>query len=134
MHLFSPQYHFSLMSKQQGSLTISWAKVCLNLPDVSKLPVFIDPDSYMPLLQCFHDTDKTMKALANPCMTDESNPNLTTVQKFKLRLHFKVSHLGFNHLKCIVNKFGLFGTKGCIVFTDSKCSDPLCPSYITGGM
>lgn len=134
VRLFSPQYHFSLMPKQQGSLTLSWAKVCLTLPKIGMLPVFIDPDSYMSLLQCFHDTDKTLQALANPCMTDESNPNLTTIQKLRLRLHFKVGHVGFDHLWHIIRKFGLFGTQGRVAFDDTKCPDPLCSSCITGGM
>lgn len=92
VQFFSPQYHLSLMPEEQGSFIVSWTKLCLDIPDLGQLLVHIDPDSHMPLLQCFHDTETLLLNLANPCVTDESNLKLTTVQKLRLCLHFKVGH------------------------------------------
>ena len=71
VRLFSPQAHFWLMPKKKGSLSVSWASSCLNLPNIGQLPLDIDKTSYMPLLTCFHDATKVINHLANPCVTDE---------------------------------------------------------------
>ena len=54
---------------------MSWAQTCLKLSNGSQLPLTIDKTTFMPLMTCFHDTDKAMESLVNPCVTDELNPS-----------------------------------------------------------
>ena len=95
VRLFSPQAHFWLMPKKEGLFCMSWAKTFLDLPGAGKLPLSIDQTSFMPLLTCFHDADKVVKKMANPCVTDDINPQLTKQAKTLLRMHFKLGCLGF---------------------------------------
>ena len=112
---------------------MSWAKTFLDLPGVGKLPLSIDQTSFMPLLTCFHDANKVVKQMANPCVTDDINPQLTKQAKTPLRMHHKLGHLGFQHLRWLLRHIPLFGGKGWIGnFKD--CDAPLCSSCIQGGM
>ena len=73
VRLFSPQAHFWLMPKKEGTFCMSWAKTFLYLPGMGKLPLAIDQTSFMPLLTCFHDANKVVKQMANSCVTDDTN-------------------------------------------------------------
>ena len=78
------------MTKQKGSFLLNWSSACLQAPGLGNLPVMIDKTSFMPILICFHDVDKSMKHLANPCVTDEINPMLSAKSKLLLKLHYKL--------------------------------------------
>ena len=93
VRLFSPQAHFWLMPKKKGVLNMSWAKTCLDLPDVGKLPLVIDRTTFMPILSCFHDVEKVLQTIANPCVTDEVNPHLSPRSKLLLKLHYKLGQV-----------------------------------------
>ena len=133
VRLFSPQAHFSVMSKKEGSMFLSWAKTYLVLPSVGKLPVYLDETTFMPLLTCFHDADDVVESLTHQCVTDEVNPMLSKGAKLMLKFHYKLGHLGFRHLIWLCKKFKLFGPLG-ILITDPSLDVPKCSSCITGGM
>ena len=133
VRLFSPQCHFQVMHQKKGSLLFSWARTYLQMPDIGNLPVHIDNASYMPILTCFHNVDKAMKHLANPCVTDEINPMLSAKSKLLLKLHYKMGHLGFKHLKFLLRAFKLFGSAG-VMAADPSTDIPKCSSCIEGGM
>ena len=133
VRLFSPQCHFQMMHQKRGSMLLSWAKTCLNMPDIGVLPVHIDQTSFMPVLTCFHNVDKAMKYLANPCVTDEINPMLSAKSKLLLKLHYKMGHLGFKHLKFLLRAFKLFGSAG-VMAADPSTDIPKCSGCIEGGM
>ena len=121
------------MPKKEGLFCMSWAKTFLDLPGAGKLPLSIDQTSFMPLLTCFHDANKVVKQMANPCVTDDINPQLSKQAKTLLRMHCKLGHLGFQHLRWLLRHIPLFGAKGWIGnFKD--CDAPFCSSFIQGGM
>ncbi len=122
-----------MMPKKEGTFTMSWAKVCLDLPSVGTIPLSMDKTTFMPLLTCFHDAEKAIYALNNNCVTDESNPQLTPRSKMLLKLHFKLGHLGFQHLKFVIRQFKLFGAQG-IQAIHPDTETPICSSCIEGGM
>ena len=86
VRLFSPQAHFWMMPNKEGSIDIK---------EVGHIPLSMDHSTFMPLMTCFHNTDKVIKQLQNPCVVDEVNPLLTPRQKLLLRLHYKLGHIGF---------------------------------------
>ena len=131
--LFSPQFHTWMQVNRAGHLHLSWAKTFLNLPNAGNIPISIDTTTFMPMLHCFHDADKVLKSLTNPCVTDEVNPNLSPQSKLLLKFHFKLGHVGFQHLKWILRNFKFFGVSG-VMASDKDTEIPLCSSCVTGGM
>ena len=71
--------------------------------------------------------------MMNPCVTDKNNPQLDTRQKAFLKFHYKLGHLGFQHLRWLIRKFNVFGSKGLMAIS-KECDDPLCSSCVTGGI
>ena len=132
VRLFSPQGFFSGLADHNCSFTVSWAKTFLQL-GVHTLPCHIDQQSLMPLLTCFHDADATARSLnLHPsCVTDSSNDNLTAVQRHLLRFHYKLGHLGFQHLKWFLSG-GILGPLG-IRCSKSDVMSPLCQACLHGG-
>ena len=112
VRLFGPQAYFNLRNDKQGEFTISWAKTFLKLPE-GTLPCHIDRTSFMPLLTCFHDAEKSAMALASPTIhiDDPTNHNLTATQKMLFKFHCKLGHIGFQHLQWLL-RTGLFGPLG----------------------
>ena len=133
VRLFSPQSHFWMSPKKEGQMTLSWAKTWLLLADGTNLPLMIDKHTFMPVMTGFHNTDKVLNSLMNPCVTDESNTLLDSRQKALLRYHYKLGHLGFQRLKWVITTFKLFGAKGHMA-TSKECVVPLCSSCVAGGM
>ena len=133
VRLFSPQCHFLMMGNKKGRLLFTWAKTLLEIPNIGTLPVHIDSVSYMPLLTCFHDVDKVVHHLANPCVTDKVNPMLSPRSKLLLKLHYKLGHIGFQHLKYLLKHFNLFGASG-VLASHNDTEIPKCSSCIQGGM
>ena len=133
VRLFSPQSHFWLTPKKEGLFCLSWARTFLDLPGAGRIPLTIDPTTFMPLMTCFHNADVVVDKLANPCVTDDLNPNLTRQQKQLLRLHFKLGHLGFQHLHWILRNMPMLGVRGWIGSLKDVAA-PLCTACIQGGM
>ncbi len=53
------------------------------------------------MLRAYKETLKTAESLAMVCLTDEANQNLSHAQKMLLKWHFKLGHIGFQHLQWI---------------------------------
>ena len=66
-------------------------------------------------------------------MTDDVNYHLSPRSKLLLKLHYKLGHVGFQHLRFLLKTFKLFGTQG-LMAADKDTETPLCSSCITGGM
>ena len=135
VRLFSPQSCFFGRKNQSGKFTISWSQVFLELyngksyPDV--LPCFIDKDSFMPLLTCFHDADKAAASILHNGIVENDSKNLTATQWLLLRFHFKLGHLGFTHLKWLLSS-GLFGPQG-IHCSNMDAPNSKCQACLQGG-
>src|SRR5210317_1868431 len=122
-----------MMPQKQGTFCMSWAKVWLNLPTVGKIPLSMDHATFMPLLICFKDVEATVNAMAQGCVTDEANPKLSPRQKLLLRLHYKLGHVGMQHLKFLLRVFKLFGAQGMMA-ANNEVVPPPCSSCVAGGM
>ena len=87
----------------------------------------------MPLLTCFHDADATacMLSLHPTCVSESTNDNLSAVQCHLLHFHFKLGHLGFQHLKWVLSG-GMLGPIG-MHCSKSDVLPPLCQACIHGG-
>ena len=137
VRLFSPQAHFWFETGRKGAMFLSWTKTTLNLPNQGILPIQLDSTTFMPLLSCFHDCDKVIKELANPitnpCVTDDNNPLLTRAQKELLKWHYKLNHVGFQHLHWLLRNFKIFGVTG-VIGSGNDVITPLCSCCLTGGM
>ena len=113
-------------------MLMSWAQRILDIPGVGHIPCQIDTTTFMPLLISFYNVDKVLNhLLANPCVTDEVNPNLTPATKLLLKFHYKLGHLGFQHLKWLIRHLGFFGAKGQLALL---APIPRCSSCLEGGM
>jgi hypothetical protein len=87
----------------------------------------------MPLLACFHDVDKTSLSLATTagCVSDDVNMNLTAMQQLLLQFHYKLGHLGFQHLKWFLSK-GVFGPLG-VCCSSTNADPPKCQACLNCG-
>ena len=141
VRLFSPQAYFHHCPNHNGSFTISWSKLHLTLdngkvhngkPIKDILPCFIDKHSFLPMLTCFHDADKVALNLSSDsgCITNNSN-NLSPLQTLLLHFHFKLGHIGFQHLQWLLNS-GIFGPLG-IQCSSKDVTPPKWQSCIQGG-
>jgi hypothetical protein len=66
------------------------------------------------------------KALAlKGCVTDEVNQNLTSTQKLLLRFHFRLGHIGFQHVPWL-GRQGLLGPEGVTMGNKSNLTVPKC--------
>ena len=125
VRLFSPQAFFSRRPKKDGAFTISWSKLFLEFENGKDekeiLPCFIDRNSFMPLLTCFHDAGAVALNLSSEtgCVTNNDG-NITATQRLLLRFHYKLGHLGFKHLQWFLNS-GVLGLIG------KTCADPSTP-------
>ena len=133
VRLFSPQAHFHFVCKRKGVFMMSWAKAFLDIPGTGHVPIHIDDTTFMPLLTCFHDPDQVVNHLTNKCVTDEVNPLLSKKAKLLLKFHYKLGHLGFQHLKWLLRHIPLFGAQG-VMAADPSTDVPKCSGCITGGM
>ena len=87
----------------------------------------------MPLLTCFHDADATARKLSlHPtCVSETTNDNLSAVQHHLLHFHYKLGHLGFQHLKWVLSG-GMLGPIG-MCCSKSDVLPPLCQACLHGG-
>ena len=70
-----------------------------------------DRSNGLPLLHCFKDALASAKTLAQTCVTDELNQNLTNLQKALLQWHFRLGHMGFKWLQWL-GRSGILGPAG----------------------
>ena len=85
----------------------------------------------MPLLTCFHDADKAAATLIFKGIPEVDSNNLTATQRQLLRFHFKLGHIGFQHLKWLLSS-GLFGPLG-IHCSHKDVQPPKCQACVQGG-
>ena len=132
VRLFGPQAYFALRADKGCEFRLSWAGTFLKLPE-GTLPCIIDKHTYMPLLACFHDVDKTAMALAGPVVLVDSpsNTNLSASQKILLRFHCRLGHLGFGHLQWFLRQ-GIFGAIG-VQCGSKDVTPPKCEACQMGG-
>jgi hypothetical protein len=101
--LFSPQAY--LAEQQEKGITgytygMTWSTSVLNLGPKS-ISIPHDPFMRLPILRCYRDAMKTAETMAAACVSDETNQNLSNLQKLLLKWHWKLGHLGFQHLQWI---------------------------------
>ena len=112
--LFSPQayahYRKECHNDSSWQFTQDWSGSVMQF-NGSKLSLDLDPRFRLPILKCFKNAMATAEALALVCVTDERNPNLTTLQKKLLQWHFRLGHLSFQNLQWI-GRSGWLGPLG----------------------
>ena len=101
--LFSPQAYLS--EQQEKGITgytygMTWSTSVLNLGPKS-ISIPHDPFMRLPILRCYRDAMKTAETMAAAFVSDETNQNLSNLQKLLLKWHWKLGHLGFQHLQWI---------------------------------
>jgi hypothetical protein len=104
--LFSPQNYFlekHIEGQRGNSLGVTWSGITLKL-GTKTISVPHDHQSRLPILHCFKDAMKTAESLAMVCITDESNQNLTSLQKLLIQWHWRLGHLGFQQLQWIARQ------------------------------
>ena len=73
---------------------------------VERVYVKYDPKNNLPTHEANlpNQREKDSKALKNAvCVTNEANQNLTPSQKELLRWHFKLGHIGFQHVQWLIH-------------------------------
>jgi hypothetical protein len=127
--LISPQLYLrQLESTGQGvgEYVVQSNASFLRLPNKRVITLGYDSLTNLPMLTCFRNLDATAAGLAMTCLSDETNQNLTLLQKALLQWHFCTGHLGFQHLQWC-GREGFFGKPG-IGFGRSFVSPPKCAS------
>ncbi len=119
------------MTKKWGSVVLSWTRTCLHEPGLGKIPLSIDPVTFMPLLTFFDNANEVVNNMINKCVTDELNPLLLKQSKMLLKYHYKLGHIGFGCLEWILRNFKVLGSKGNFA---SEGEVPKCSSCLVGGM
>ncbi len=103
MRLFSPQ-DFCVQQHEAGndnfSLRLNWQGTSMHYGS-KKVSLPHDHLIRVPMLCAYKDTLKTAKSLVMVCLTNEANQNLSHAQKMLLKWHFKLGHIGFQHLQWI---------------------------------
>lgn len=97
-----------------------------NAPPVHDIRIPYHPRNNLPLLEvCLPDHTKFYAAALNAALdvTSAANQNLNGAQKILLQWHFKLGHIGFNHLKWLV-RTGQIPSKYKKLITD--CVLPKC--------
>jgi len=84
----------------------------------------------MPLLPAFHDAVKTAEQMANASILGDENDNLSYKQKLLLRWHYRIGHLGFQHLQWL-GRAGIFDLAGQ-QFGSTTVIPPRCEDCILG--
>ncbi len=106
--LFSPQIyleaHKKTFGKPPGHFEIHWDHSCFAFTDGSMVTMQFDNTTHLPILHTFQDATKVAESLLTSCVTDEMNQNLTSLQKLMLQWHFKLGHIGFQHLQWIARQ------------------------------
>ena len=72
-----------------------WTKIYICLKNGVRLPVIINPTTFMSILTCFHNKDQNVSKLTTIYIIDEINPQFSIRSKILLKLYYKLDHLDF---------------------------------------
>ena len=128
VRLLSPQVW--MHHHQGGRYVMEYNKSHLHFPDGAQLSLGYHPQTSLPVIRAFHDVAQTAESLAMVGVLDDSNENLTAVQKVMYLWHTKWGHLGWQHVKWLSGT-GSFGISGYQMST-SDTSPIKCASCLFG--
>ncbi len=125
--LFGPQDYFGQKHAEglEGySLNVTWSGSTLQLGPNVTVSIPHDRMTRLPKLRCYKKVMETAESMANLCVTDELNQNLTELQKALLKAHWRLGHVGFQWLQWI-GRQGRLGKTGEL-FGVSSTQCPKC--------
>ena len=128
--LFSPQSFFAQSKEQGGTFEIGYNKATMHLKNGDHVDFLLDTQTFMPLMPAFHNTAKVAYNLSDPSVVTPENSNLSPLQKLLLKYHYKMGHLGFQHLKWL-GRIGLFKVDG-EYFSHPQVTPPKCTACLYG--
>jgi hypothetical protein len=130
--LFSPQAHFQelyqsgLDSREYSHLSIQRKLGKITWEDRSITSLQYCENTHLPRIRVYRNAMDNAKALAlKGCVTDEVNQNLTSAQKLALRFHFRLGHIGFQHVQWL-GRQGLLGPEGVTMGSKTSFTIPKC--------
>jgi hypothetical protein len=117
--LFSPQAHFRELvasgrdPSTKATFSIKHHQEAAVTWETSKTTTLNHCEyTHLPRLHVYRDALNSAKALAlKGCVTDEVDQNLTSIQKLALRFHFRLGHIGFQHVQWL-GRQGILGPEG----------------------
>ena len=128
VRLLSPQVWMN--HHKGGKYVMEYNRSHLQFPDGSHLSLGYHPQTSLPVIRAFHNVAQTAESLAMVGVLDDSNENLTPVQKVMYLWHTKWGHLGWQHVKWLGGT-GSFGVSGYQMST-SDTSIIKCASCLLG--
>ena len=128
VRLLSPQVWMN--HHKGGKYVMEYNRSHLQFPDGSHLSLGYHPQTSLPVIRAFHNVAQTAESLAMVGVLDDSNGNLTPVQKVMYLWHTKWGHLGWQHVKWLGGT-GSFGVSGYQMST-SDTSIIKCASCLLG--
>ena len=106
---------------------MSYGQCTFCLRRTTSINVKYDDQTRLPVLHCFRKVIDSAQTLAlSGYLYDETNQNLFWIRKCLLKVHVKLGHLGFTHVKWLGRK-GFFGGLG-EKFGDTAVEPPKCAS------
>ena len=100
IRLFSPQAHFKeqkLSHKSSFELFCDKGIMCLGQEEDVEFP--IDCATFLPLMPVFHGAVKAANSLVLLNAAADDNKNLSFCQKLLHSFHYRMGHLGFQHMQ-----------------------------------
>ena len=102
----------------------------MHLKNGDHVDFLLDNQTFIPLMPAFHNTAKVAYKLSDPSVVHPENSNLSPLQKLLLKYHYKMGHLGFQHLKWL-GRIGLFKVDG-EQFSHPQVTPPKCTACLYG--
>jgi hypothetical protein len=116
--LFSPQAHFRELvvlgndPNAKAAFTVKHHQALVTWETSKTTTLNHCEFTHLPRLRVYSAALNSAKALAlKGCVTDEINQNLTNIQKLALRFHFRLGHIGFQHVQGL-GRQGTLGPEG----------------------
>ena len=121
--LFSPQtFHREFYARGAGESEFATRhnRALFRIPKVDgkgthTITVPYDKSTHLPIIEGFKNATAVAESLAMSCVTDALNQNLTSLQKVMLQWHYKIGHIGFQHLQWI-GRQGWLGKMGARIW------------------
>ncbi len=106
--LFSPQSFLHNTQRLKDHFRVWHDRVEWWVNNQKVMTMNYDPQTFLPQLTLFKSgtADKVLHAMAG-IVTQETNQNLTPLRKLWLQWHFKLGHLGFQHVQWLTKLGGL---------------------------
>ena len=130
--LFSPQTYLRAVfeggkdPEKKGKLIVRHDAAEFLWPNGATMTMQYDSATHLPRARAYKDALSTAGALAlSGCVSDEVNQNLTAAQKWLLRWHFRLGHIGFGNVQWLGRKewLGPHGEKmGSAKLEAPKCA------------